>query len=89
MRVRQVLSYAGLLDSAVVGYTEDLLSHDPSLASLILSYDQLETPGKMTVLMREISALRETDDRKVVVWSGFVRTLYRIRAECGDERMGG
>ena len=80
-RVRQVLSYPALLNTAIVDYDEDLLASEPSLTAEIARYDELETPAKITALIAKIDTL-QSQNEKVVVWSSFVRTLYRIRSAC-------
>lgn len=78
MRLRQCLSYAALLGSAVDEYRENLLKEDLSLAEVIRRYDELEIPGKLQALLplsRDLVARGE----KVVIWSNFVRTLELIR----------
>lgn len=76
IRLRQCISYAALLGSAVTEYSEDLVS-DPSLADLIRHYDTLETPAKLEALLTLVSQLRQKGER-IVIWSNFVRTLKLI-----------
>lgn len=78
MRLRQCLSYARLLGSAVTEYKENLLQGKASLASVIKRYDELESPAKLEVLMRMLEHLRRGGE-KVVIWSNFVNTLKLIR----------
>ena len=81
IRMRQVFSYSALLRTAIEDYDEDLLGNDEVLARKIARYDQLETPGKVDVLLREIDHLRNQGE-KVVIWSNFIGTLNRIHNEC-------
>jgi SNF2 family DNA or RNA helicase len=77
MRLRQTISYAKLLGSAVVEYNENLLTDNLPLADIIRHYDDLETPAKLTALTEMITSLRARGE-KVLVWSNFVQTLKLI-----------
>jgi SNF2 family DNA or RNA helicase len=77
-RLRQTVSYAKLLASAVVEYNENLIEHNLSLADVIRHYDNLEVPGKVKALVTLVSELR-TRGEKVLVWSNFIGTLKLIR----------
>jgi SNF2-related domain/Helicase conserved C-terminal domain len=77
VRLRQCISYAALMRTAVAEYNEDLLVEDPSLADIVYHYDTLERPAKLEALEKLIKGLRR-DGEKVVVWSNFVRTLELI-----------
>jgi SNF2 family DNA or RNA helicase len=79
MRLRQTVSYAKLLGTAVLDYNESLTEGDLSLAEVIRHYDELETPGKVIALLAFTEELRSQGERKVVVWSNFVGTLKAIR----------
>ena len=79
MRLRQSLSYARLVGSAVFGYNENLIDGNLSLADTIKHYDKLESPAKLEALMRLVEDLRKQGE-KVVVWSNFVETLKLICA---------
>lgn len=79
MRLRQCLSYAQLLGSAVLEYNENLLEGKLSLADTIKHYDELESPAKLETLMRLVGQLR-LQGEKVVIWSNFVETLKLICA---------
>lgn len=74
MRLRQCLSYARLLGTAVSDYNENLLDGQISLADTIKHYDELEYPGKLEAALELIGSLRKQNE-KVVVWSNFVGTL--------------
>lgn len=84
IRMRQAISYAGLLVSAVDGYDEDLIEQDESLAAKIIKYESLETPAKIIALLQMLGELRE-DGKKVVVWSNFIGTLNLIKRQCDDK----
>lgn len=81
MRMRQAISYAKLLTSAIDGYDEELIDEREDLATQIVAYDSLEVPGKITALLNKIEELR-TDSQKVVVWSNFIGTLNLIKESC-------
>jgi SNF2 family DNA or RNA helicase len=79
MRLRQCLSYARLLGTAVLEYNENLLEGKLSLADTIKHYDELESPAKLETLTSLVAELRQ-EGEKVVVWSNFVEMLKLIRA---------
>ena len=86
MRVRQCLSYAKLLSTAVQEYREDLLVDNPKLGDIIRHYDELELPGKVEHLRRVVSVMRQ-EGLKIVIWSNFVQTLKllkRVLEQDGD-----
>lgn len=78
MRLRQCLSYAGMLSSAVEEYQEELIADNLSLSNIIQRYDQLESPAKLESVLSLVDNLRD-EGEKVVVWSSFVRTLKLLR----------
>lgn len=78
MRLRQTVSYAKLLGSAVLDYNENLTEGDLSLADVIRHYDELEVPGKVKALLTLVRKLRAKGE-KVVVWSNFIGALKLIR----------
>ena len=88
VRLRQTVSYATLLGTAVVDYNESLTDGVLSLADVIRHYDELETPGKVTVLLALIEELRSQGEKKVVVWSNFVGTLKAIRRHLEARGLG-
>jgi SNF2 family DNA or RNA helicase len=79
MRLRQGVSYAKLLGSAVLEYNENLLEGNLPLADIIKHYDELETPAKLETLIQLVGKLRQQGE-KVLIWSNFVRTLKLICA---------
>jgi SNF2 family DNA or RNA helicase len=79
IRLRQCLSYARLLGSAVLDYGENLLEGKMSLAETIKRYDELESPAKLETLLGLVGQLRQQGE-KVVIWSNFVETLKLICA---------
>ena len=68
VRLRQCLSYAALLGSAVTDYRENLLEKNPSIADIIRNYDELEAPGKIEALIPLVQELLEQGE-KLVIWS--------------------
>ncbi len=78
MRLRQCLSYARLLGTAVTDYSENLLEGQLSLADTIKHYDELESPGKLQVTLDLVLHLRKQNE-KVVIWSNFVQTLKLLQ----------
>ena len=78
IRMRQAVSYAGLLSSAIDDYEECLIKPGESLVSKIVNYSELESPGKIKALLKLVRELRESD-QKVVVWSNFIGTLDFIK----------
>jgi len=90
IRLRQCLSYPVLLGTAIFDhedYVEDLIGDDPSLSEVIRNYDELETPGKLEVLLRLVKELREGGE-KVVIWSNFVKTLKLIQKRIAESGHG-
>lgn len=77
MRLRQCVSYARLLGSAVSEYSETLVDDQLTLADTIRHYDNLEVPGKLTAALELVERLRQKGE-KVVVWSNFIETLQLI-----------
>ena len=81
MRLRQAVSNAKLLNSAIDGYKENLFDQYASLAGKIANYSSLETPGKISVLVESVEKLRASGE-KVVIWSNFIGSLETIKNEC-------
>jgi SNF2 family DNA or RNA helicase len=79
MRLRQSVSYAKLLATAVAEYPEDLLKGELSLTDVLTRYDDLERPAKLDALCSLVSDLRRKG-QKIVIWSNFIKTLHLIRA---------
>ncbi len=78
MRLRQCLSNAALLSTAVTEYDENLIGDDLPLSEVIRRYGELETPGKVDRILSMISELRQCSE-KIVVWSNFVGTLKLLQ----------
>ena len=77
IRLRQTISYAKLLASAVDEYNENLLKEHPPLADIIRHYDELEVPAKLVQLTDMVGQLR-AEGEKVLVWSNFIQSLKLI-----------
>ena len=80
IRLRQCVSYAKLLMTALDSYEEDLLADDKYLASTIINYDHLEKPGKLIELSKMVESFQERK-LKVVIWSNFIETIKLIKKE--------
>jgi SNF2 family DNA or RNA helicase len=78
MRLRQSVSYAKLLSSAISDYPENLLEEEMSLTQVLTRYDDLERPAKLEALDTLIREFR-SKGQKVVIWSNFIKTLHLIR----------
>ena len=78
IRLRQGVSYALLLGSAVTDYKEDLAGEDLSLSDIIRHYDNLEAPAKLDALLSLVNQLRH-QNQKIVIWSNFVCVLELLR----------
>ncbi len=77
IRLRQAVSYSGLLSSSVEDYTEAFINNE-DLNSKIINYNTLELPGKLQTLTDLVSTIRKTD-KKILIWSNFVGTLELIK----------
>ena len=78
IRLRQCLSNASLLRSAVSEYDEDLMVDDLSLSDIIRRYEEVEVPAKHSALL-ELAGHLLAQGEKIVIWSNFIRTLELIR----------
>jgi SNF2 family DNA or RNA helicase len=78
MRLRQCISYAGLLQTAIHDYNENLLDGNVSLGDRIKHYGELESPAKLKEALSLIEQLQNNNE-KVVIWSNFVDTLKLLR----------
>lgn len=79
MRLRQVLSYAKLLTTAVDNYQEQILRDEPELEDMINKYDTLEVPAKVEYLMTLVRSFQDRKE-KVVIWANFIDAIELIRA---------
>ena len=87
IRLRQCLSYASLLGSAVSEYDEDVVQGDLSLPDIIRRYAAIEQPAKLGALLALVGTLRDCGE-KVVIWSNFIRTLKLLRDSLSDRGYG-
>ncbi len=78
IRLRQTVSYAKLLKSAIDNYDEILYEDDKSLRSIIQNYDNLEVPSKIQYLLKKIDNFKE-NRVKIVIWSNFINTIKLIK----------
>ncbi|MBL7184775.1 MAG: DEAD/DEAH box helicase [Phycisphaerae bacterium] len=78
IRLRQCVSYVGLLVKAVEGYREELVEDKSDLSQIICDYDNLEIPAKLDFLKSFIDKMQQ-QNLKVVVWANFIDTLELIR----------
>lgn len=76
VRLRQLTSYAKLLQTAVENYSEDVVD-DGDLSTAIVNYDKMETPAKITALLDLVRNIRGAD-RKVLIWSNFIGSIEVI-----------
>ncbi|MCH7229083.1 DEAD/DEAH box helicase [Haloferula sp. A504] len=74
MRLRQCVSNAAMLRTAIADYSEDLFVDEDGLGSLLLRYPSLETPAKVDLVLKLISEMVGRGE-KVVLWSNFIKTL--------------
>ncbi len=79
IRLRQCMSYARLLGSAISEYSEDLIKGEMSLVDSIKHYDELESPAKLAVTIERVGTLQQQGE-KVVIWSNFVETLRLLQS---------
>ena len=77
IRLRQCISNAQLLSSAVEDYDEDIIGDNIDLNSLIIRYDENEVPAKLSKLMELVSGFQNRKE-KVVIWSNFLGTISLI-----------
>lgn len=83
VRLRQCISYAALLDSALEDPEEGLLKDAGPVADAIANYRNLEVPGKLVKLLRIVAEVRSQGE-KILIWSNFIRTLELIREACNE-----
>jgi len=77
IRLRQAVSYPGLLTSIITDYDEKVIT-DSSLKDIISSYDKIELPAKLQALNELVLRLNKKK-QKVLIWSNFVGTLRLIK----------
>ncbi len=80
IRLRQCLSFAQLLSTAIDDYPEDLIDDNADLRSMIYHYKERELPRKITKLLEMVEALQE-QGKKVVIWAHFIGTITLIEKQ--------
>ncbi|MBS1595551.1 MAG: DEAD/DEAH box helicase [Bacteroidetes bacterium] len=79
MRLRQSVSYPRLLNTAIENYDERLFKDMEDLRYRIRQYDSLETPAKISFLIKLVRQLHKRK-LKVVIWSNFIETIKLIES---------
>jgi len=74
VRLRQLISYAKLLITAIDDYSEDLIGNDKDLQQVIINYDKYERPAKLVALNDLVKKISQ-NDKKILVWSNFIGTI--------------
>jgi len=77
IRLRQCVSYPGLLATALKEYEESLLEDKSDISQIISDYDSLEQPAKLQFLTKLVTKLQK-QNQKVVIWAHFIGTLKLI-----------
>ena len=80
IRLRQCVSYVGLLITAIENYEENLLNGYFDLHSYISDYDNNEIPAKLQYLLELLKKFKE-QNLKIVIWSYFIRTIELISSK--------
>ncbi|MEC7769808.1 MAG: DEAD/DEAH box helicase [Bacteroidota bacterium] len=77
IRLRQCISNAQLLSTAVEDYDEDIIGDNLDLNRLIIRYDKNEVPAKLSKLVDLVSGFQKRKE-KIVIWSNFLGTISLI-----------
>ncbi len=77
IRLRQTISFTGLLGTVLENYNENLIPEDSEIKDYILNYEKLEIPAKIQKLLEMVKDLN-SKGQKVVVWSNFIKTISYI-----------
>lgn len=77
VRLRQGVSFAKLLSSALEEYSEDVIGGEIDLAQILRDYSKLEIPAKMEYLLRFVRERRD-QKQKLVIWANFIGTINLI-----------
>ena len=77
IRLRQCVSYAKLLLTAIENYEEELIESNSDLIEIIRGYDEIEMPAKLEYLLSFIKKMQRKK-QKVIIWSNFIKTLELI-----------
>lgn len=83
IRLRQCLSFAKLLSTAIDAYDEKLIPDDADLRSVICQYGERELPGKLTRLLELVNSFQEQGE-KVLIWAHFIGTIELIETKLRD-----
>ncbi len=86
IRLRQILSYTGLLKSAFTSDGEKLIDLN-DLESVISKYDLIEIPAKIDHLLSLVKEIRKKD-KKILIWSNFISTIDLIKRQLTDQGYG-
>jgi SNF2 family DNA or RNA helicase len=86
MRLRQCVSYPGLLISGLDELYVDPNHRDDDLASYIRKYGDLELPAKLECLGQLVAGLN-CNKQKVVVWANFIGTLDVIQKHLNNTKI--
>ncbi len=78
IRLRQTVSYVGLLRTAIEGYNENLYEENSDIGKYIREYDHLELPAKVEHVLRMVEEFRDNNE-KVLIWSNFVGTVELLK----------
>ncbi len=77
IRLRQAVSYIGLLKTAVLDYEESLYNEKSDIAKYINEYDKNEIPAKLEYLVTLLEGFKKNKE-KVVIWSNFIDSIDLI-----------
>ena len=80
IRLRQAISYATLLNTAILDYDDNWDITNSEVATLIQDYDNLEKPAKLEKLIEMVQQFQRKK-KKVVIWTHFIGTLKLIKEE--------
>lgn len=79
IRLRQCISYAKLLLTAIDNYDEDLLDGEADLIKAIRNYDDYELPAKLEYLLKFVKKA-QNNKQKIIIWSNFIKTIELIKS---------
>jgi len=77
IRLRQCVSYAKLLLTAIENYEEELIESNSDLIEIIQRYDEIEVPAKLEYLLSFVQKMQRKK-QKVIIWSNFIKTIELI-----------
>jgi SNF2 family DNA or RNA helicase len=86
IRLRQAVSYAKLLNTAIDDYNEKLLDDKSEIKRIISQYDKLEVPAKITHLLSKIADFQKRK-LKVVIWTNFIETINLIEHQLKQKKI--